>query len=339
MKIHEGLRESIENNRPQEALYHTGELAKLGEVEALETTWYVLLAQLGKMSHFSYKKWMDIGKELLSLIQEESFHMSEAFILTYKLCLIYRDCSRYYTLPKYTVANLRTKVIPHFKDDIRLSEKGLQSFQAFLPKDPQEREFCIKILSGLIALWTDRKSTEVRWCLEYLDRKHFDIQIPSDLHLKWNETHYSFHIFLWECLGTLETSFDIAKQLYQTYYTRKYHGSVHVNFLYGLHTVLQDVYNEDWNSKDMETMEQLRTMSEELSKQIKIEEPEPTIQESSEFIFERFFPTVQETLTESSWIPLNNTPVFTKTIHLHRKRGEKKYKENKDTSITRLPYE
>lgn len=348
MEFHEQLIRSIQNNIPQEALYYTGELAKTGHIEVLESSWFYMVSCLASFSHFSYKKWSSICSDLLNIIKNESFYITDAFLLTIKLCVMYKDCGLYFTLPKYQIATLRNKVIGFFKDELKLSDKGLSSFKHLLPKNESEREFCIKTLSGLLSLWGEKKSIEFRNALEYIDRKHFDIEVPSDIHIKWGPNHYPFNIFLWECLCVVEPSLDVAKQLYQYQYSKKNHNNYFSSFMLATHTILQDSYNQSWTQADLELFDRIRDISTDLSNQIIIETPNATNKESDldNFVFERFFPTTYEKIDESpNFEPLS---VHTKTIVLNKKdkagsknkekEKEKKYKDIKDTKVKVLPY-
>lgn len=333
MDVHEYLCETIQQNKPQEALYYTGELIKQNNIDCLQNSWYVMLSKLSSLSHFSFQKWQSTCETLKKILESDAFYVQDAFQLTLQLCLLYRDCSNYFTLPKYSLPSLRTKVIGFFGEDLKLSTKGLQSFQHLLPKNKSEQEFCIKIISGLMALWGEKKSIEFRNALEYIDRKHFDIEIPSDIHLKWGDIHYSFTVFIWECLCVLEPSFETFKYLYQYQYSRKQHNFLHMPFLYGIHTYLQDIYNEPWSNNDQKLIHHIYSMSHELIQQVQTEEP--STPSSNKFIFEDFYPTTQPMPKQSYY----DEPIpITKTIVLGKKT-KKKYKENKDTINKVLPYE
>lgn len=334
MDIHETLCETIQQNKPQEALYYTGELIKQNNIECLQLSWYVILSKFSNLSHFSYQRWYSTCTQLKHILESDAFYVQDAFQLTLQLCLLYRDCSNYFTLPKYTLPSLRTKVIGFFEEDLKLSSKGLQSFQHVLPKNSSEQEFCIKIISGLMVLWGEKKSIEFRNALEYIDRKHFDIEIPSDIHLTWGDTHYSFTIFLWECLCTIEPSFETFKYLYKYQYSRKNHNLYHMPFLYGIHTYLQDMYNQPWSEKDQQLIQHIYNISHELIQQVTVEPTTPT-SSVSKFIFEDFYPTAKPVPVTRSYY--EELPI-TKTIVLGKKT-KKKYKENKDTISKALPYE
>jgi len=348
MEFHEKLIQSIQQNIPQEALYYTGELAKTNNIELLESTWFYMVSCLASFSHFSYTKWSSICSDLLTIMENDVFHIKDAFLLTIKLCIMYKDCCNYFTLPKYQIATLRNKVISFFKDELKLSNKGLASFKHLLPKNESEKEFCIKTLSGLISLWGEKKSIEFRNALEYIDRKHFDIELPSDIHIKWGFNHYPFNIFLWECLCILEPSLEVAKKLYQYQYSKKNHNNYYISFMLVSHTLLQDSYNQDWSQHDIKLFNHIIQISEELSKQIIIEQPNATNKQttSDNFVFETFFPTTYEKIEESpNFEPLS---VHTKTITLTKKEKginkdkdkdkEKKYKDIKDSKVNLLPY-
>ena len=49
MDVHEDLCETIQQNKPQEALYYTGELIKQNNIECLQNSWYLMLSRLSNL--------------------------------------------------------------------------------------------------------------------------------------------------------------------------------------------------------------------------------------------------------------------------------------------------
>lgn len=337
MDYHVDLYDSIKNNSPQEALYYTGEMAKKGHIDLLQHTWFRLVSCMANFSHFSYKKWQSVCSDIVMVIENDSFHISNAFVITIKLCLLFKDCNLYFTLPKLPIGQLRTKVIGFFGGDFKLSEKGLGAFQHLLPRNATEREFCIKTLTGLISLWNSKKSLEFRNAVEFVDRKRFEIEIPSDIHMRWGAVHYTFNILLWECLCILEPSLSMAKKLYQYNYSRKHHNAVSIPFLLASHAFIQENYNHDWTEKEQDVIDRVRTMSAELSNQIVIEEPVVVVEAAAPALFENFFPTTREKIDEKAAV-YEAPPTHTKMITLHKRK--KMYKDKvKANTIKELPYE
>jgi len=209
---------AIKFNNPNEALYLVGEHIKNGSIQLLEQTWLYATSYFGSFIHFNYYKWLSFCKDLLTILEKKELHISEAFDITIKLCFLYKYTQVYSIPPKVNILVLRKKILGFFNDELKLSSKGILQFQSFLPKEEQEREFCIKIISGLISLWNEKKYVEFRNCLEYIDRKKYEIELPSNLCLKWGQVHYSMNIFIWECLCILEPSFNTLKNLYINLY-------------------------------------------------------------------------------------------------------------------------
>lgn len=326
---------TIQSNTPQEALYRVGEHIKLGTIEVLENTWVYALSHFASFSYFNYYKFHSVCKDVLDILEKDTFQIADAFSITMKLCFLYKNTNLYTIPPKLHIHSLRKKILGFFSDDLKLSTKGIQQFQSFLPKNPDEQQFCIKLLSGLIALWTEKKHTDFRNALEYIDRKHFEIELPSNIHLKWGTQHYTMSIFVWECLCLLEPSFTVLKSLYQHQYSRKNHRNA-INFMLVTHTILQNPTPEIWSEKEKNTIHNVMENCMELFEQIQDEEIVATSKKVSEpiFAFENFFPT---TFGKSEpFIPSYTQETKSKTIVVKSKSKEKKYKESK---IEKLPYE
>ena len=341
MEYHNDLFTAIQKNLPQQALYHTGELAKTYKIDLLEKTWLYTLSYIANFSQLSFKKIHSIVINLLTILEADSFHIADAFHLTLQLCLMFKDSSQYIMLPKLQIATLRNRVIGFFSDEFKLSEKGLTSFKYLLTTNEQEKEFVIKVITGLIQLWNQKKSIEFRNTLEYIDRKHYEIELPTDVHLQWGSNHYSFTIILWETLCVLEPMFKPFAQLFKIQYTRKHHYTYSLPFLLVTHTYLQSSYNNDWTEQEYTILDKVKKMSDELYQQIEVEESIATCEQPLEatFVFENFFPTTNEKIDA---IPkVYETPIIeNKTIVLKkRKYKEKKNKDVKDNKVAVLPYE
>lgn len=341
MEHHTELFVAIQKNLPQQALYHTGELIKLQQIVLLENTWLYTLSHIANFSQLSFKKFHSIVLNLLTIFEADAFHIAEAFHLTLQLCLIFKDSSQYIILPKLQIATLRNRVIGFFSDEFKLSEKGLLSFKYLLTANEQEKEFIIKVITGLIQLWNQKKSVEFRNTLEYIDRKHYEIELPTDVHLQWGSNHYSFTVLLWEVICILEPMFKPLAQLYKIHYTRKHHYTFSLPFLLVTHTFLQQGYNHDWTEQERTILDKVKMMSDELFQQIEVEESIATCKEPSEptFAFENFFPTATQKIEGVSRV-YESLPMESKTIVLSkRKFKEKKNKDVKDNKVTVLPYE
>lgn len=341
MDYHIELFTSIQKNLPQQALYHTGELAKSFQIELLEKTWLYTVSYIANFSQLSFKKFHSIITNLLSILEADAFHIADAFHLTLQLCLMFKDSSQYIMIPKLQIATLRNRVIGFFSDGFKLSEKGLHSFKHLLTTNTEEKEFVIKVITGLIQLWNQKKSVEFRNTLEYIDRKHYEVELPSDIHLEWGSNHYSFTVILWETLCILEPMFKPLSKLFKIQYTRKNHYTYSLSFMLVTHTYLQSSYNNDWTEQEYTILDKVKIMSDELYQQIEVEESIATCKQPLEptFAFENFFPTTTQKIDA---VPkVYETPIIeNKTIILKkRKYKDKKNKDVKDNRVAVLPYE
>uniref|UniRef100_A0A6C0CS94 Uncharacterized protein n=1 Tax=viral metagenome TaxID=1070528 RepID=A0A6C0CS94_9ZZZZ len=338
MEHHDELFVTIQKNLPQKALYYTGELIKLQQIELLEKTWLFTLSHIANFSQLSFKKFHSIVVNLLTIFEADAFHIAEAFHLTLQLCLIFKDCSQYIMLPKLQIATLRNRVIGFFSDEFKLSEKGLVSFKYLLTSNEQEKEFIIKVITGLIQLWNQKQSIEFRNTLEYIDRKHYEIELPTDVHLKWGSNHYSFTVLIWEVVCILEPIFKPLAQLFKIQYTRKYHYTFSLPFLLVTHTYLQTGYNNDWTDQEITILDKVKIMSDKLYLEIEVEKPIAICKEplGQTFAFENFFPTTTQKIEGISKV-YESIPMESKTILLNKRKF--KEKKNKDNKVTYLPYE
>jgi hypothetical protein len=162
------------------------------------------------------------------------------------------------SFPKKTLAVMRGNVVGLF-DECLLSEKGLGMFSGILPKPTNERDFCLKIISGLVLNWKKEKKLLLREALEYVCRK--DYPITGD-----------FVEVLWGFLDVfLRGSCEDARVLYQCFYKKKERGW-RCGLLYGFHNLLGDNLG-DWTEKEVRVIEHVSRVSPELWKGfVKVEE-------------------------------------------------------------------
>lgn len=286
------LWDSIKVCDPNTALYIVGEHSKNGNITILENTWVYTLANIGSFINFNYYKWLSICKDVLNIIEQEEFHISDAFEITIKLCLLYKNSHMYINPPKLDLRTLRKKIVDKFDTDFKLSNKGLMQFEPYLPKDLEERDFCIKIISGLISVWVDKKHQDFRNCLEYIDRKKYDIEIPSNIHLEWGDQHTSMNIIIWECLSKLDPSFEILKRLYTYNYSKKCH-KINISFMLATSALIYSDKDITWDDKEMRIINNVIENSKNIYKQIDIGNDNETSDTNNNkaLAFENFVPT------------------------------------------------
>lgn len=293
------LWDSIKVCNPNTALYIVGEHVNNGRIQILENTWIYTLAYLGSFINFNYNKWLSTCKDVISIIKKNEFHISDAFEITIKLCLLFKHSHMYINPPKLDIRTLRKKIVNLFNDDIKLSNKGLKQFESFLPKDTEEREFCVKIISGLISLWVEKKHQEFRNSLEYIDRKKYEIEIPSNIHLEWGDQHYPMNIILWECLCKLEPSYEVLKELYNHNYVRRNH-KIHVAFLLATSSFLYSNTNSEWSEKEISIIHNVIDNSKNIYKQIDTEDT-ASGNNNDILAFENFYPTIDDSRRYESY--------------------------------------
>lgn len=337
MEYDTDLWNSIKISNIQESLYRVGEHIKNGTIQVLENTWVYSLANFGSFMHFNYYKWLSLCKDIVIILEKPEFHIAEAFDATLKLCFLYKYAHMYSIVPSSHIQVLRKKILGFFSEDLKLSQKGLSQFQNFLPKEEPEREFCIKLISGLITLWNQKKFQEFRNSLEYIDRKKFEVELPSNIHLKWGSNHYSMNIVIWECLCILEPSFETLKKLYMYNYTRKCH-KISMAFLLATNVFLETQVPDKWSDKELSVIQNVIEHSKEIFDQVEIEEIKniktTKSSDNETYAFENFFPTTSG-LIDSNYV-YEPDEIKNKTIVLKNKAKDKKIKEKK---IDKLPYE
>lgn len=291
MECHQELYSSLKQHKVQEALYITGSLIFSRNIEALEQTWIRAVATIGEYTNVCFPKWHETCREIVAILHTEEFHVKEAFQITTMICILYQNADQYIVFPKLTIPQLRTKVVDLFSDSIKLSESGKQKFINILPKPSNEKEFCLKIISGLIKLWTQKDYIKLREGLEYVCRKDYMIEsIPS-------ETEPNITSFLWDFMKVFQK--DTADPLYIIYKTgfKKKDKSWRNSLLYGIHNYLHPHYgNLSWSDYENDLLHKTTSITEELWKYIVSVHQEDTkeIDEGDSYdkmsIFESYYP-------------------------------------------------
>ena len=157
MEVHEELYGFIKNSNADLSLYYTAFLLST-DIESLQLTWIKLISNLGEYCQLYFNKWLNIVNEIADFIQAEEVFIKNAFVITTKLCILYQTSSNYISVPKRTVAVLRNNIIDVFEVPLLDKEK----YKTILPKPSNESDFCIKIISGLMKLWNEKKTYKLR---------------------------------------------------------------------------------------------------------------------------------------------------------------------------------
>lgn len=292
MEYHSELYGALKQHKIEEALYITGDLIYTQQIDLLEQTWIRAVATLGEYTHVCFPKLHETCKEIVAILHTEEFHVKEAFLITTRICILYMNSSQYVAFPKLTIPQLRIKVIDVFSDSIKLSDAGKQKFLMILPKPSNENEFCLKIISGLIKVWSQKESLRFREALEYICRKDYMIEsIPS-------ETEPNITSFLWDFMKIFQK--DLADPFYMLYkYGFKKKEKTWRNcFLYALHNYLHEHYgNVSWSEYEKGVLHKTGLITEELWKYIvSVHQDTQAKEESVEdpydkvSIFENYYP-------------------------------------------------
>lgn len=278
------LMTAVKKSNADASLYRTGFLMS-ENIEVLQLTWIKLVATLGEYCNIPIKKWLDVIKDIRNFILNEEVEVKLGFIITTKLCLLFHT-EGYQSFPKKTLAIMRTNIVGMF-DECLLSEKGLNMFTSILPKPSNEREFCLKIISGFVTHWKKEKRLLVREALEYVCRK--DYSITGD-----------FVDVLWGFLNIfLRNATENAFILYQCFYKKK-EKSWRCGLLYGFHNLLNDPISTGWNDKEDAIIYQIELMTPDLWKEFRTEKPKLEYELDKLSILETYFPSRSSKVEEPS---------------------------------------
>lgn len=241
MDIYEELYDSIKKANADASLYYTGFLLN-NNIESLQLTWIKLAANLGEYCNLYFHKWKDVIKDMVDFIQSEEVYIKNAFIITAKLCILYQTSFNYISVPKKTLSVLRNNIIDVFEGPYVKIDK----YKYIFPKPSNESEFCTKIVSGIIKLWSEKQVFKLRECLEYLCRK--DYVIEND-----------FIDFLWKFFELFQpNSITPIYILYKCYFKKK-DKSWRYGLLYGIHNMLNE-QTASWTVNELYILEQIVLM-------------------------------------------------------------------------------
>lgn len=259
MAYHTELYNAIKANHAQDALTETAKLIYHQDFYSLEITWIYTLASLGEYTNVAFEKWLDTCKFVANIITENDFAIKDAFIITTKLCLLYKNSEVYIVFPKHNLQTLRSRVIDYFSEKTKLSESGIKTFQEILPKPSNENSFCKIIIGGLIKLWTSKEALRFKDALEYLCRKDYIIEsLPT-------ETEENITSFIWSFLKVfLPEKAKYPYILFKTHFQKK-EKSWRNLLLYTFHNALYDGYGTmSWTVHELHIIENVEKMTPEL---------------------------------------------------------------------------
>lgn len=285
MDYHNDLYGNLKQHKLQEALMLTGELLFKRDFEIIQKTWIRAIACLGEYTDVCFIKWHECIKDIVAFIESEDIDVCSVLRITTKICILFQNTIQYNVVPKTTIPQLRGKTIASF--ETILSKKGEEYFLQILPKPINEKEFCLKIIGGLVKLWSDKKPIEFRNALEYLSRKDYVIE---SIHTPTGSTIVAF---LWEFMKLYEPS--IANDIYIVFKTgfKKKDKLWRNNLLYGTHNYLNERYNKiSWDSQEKSIIDKTNILSKEIwSHILKKNNVCKTPSKDKMTIFENHYPT------------------------------------------------
>jgi hypothetical protein len=289
MDYHNELYGNLKQHKIQEALLLTGELLFTKDFELIQKTWIRAIACVGEYTDVCFMKWNECIKDIVDFIRHDNVDICNSLRITTKICILFENTIQYNVIPKTTIPQLRVKTISFFEN--KLSEKGEDYFLPILPKPINEKEFCIKIIGGVVKLWSDKRHIDFRNALEYVSRKEYMIE---SIH---TETGSSIVAFLWEFMKLYEPS--IATNIYIIYKTgfKKKDKTWRNNILYGIHNYLNEIYNTvSWDIREKSLIEKTDVITKEIWKHIlqKHNVVEKKNEGDKMTIFERYYPTKLE---------------------------------------------
>lgn len=334
MEYHPELYGAFKQHKIEEALYITGDLIYLKQIELLEQTWIRAIAAIGEYTNVCFPKLHETCRDIVAILHTEEFHVKEAFQVTTKICILYMNSHQYVAFPKVTIPQLRVKIMDVFLDSIKLSEAGKQKFMMILPKPSNEQEFCLKILGGLLKLWSQKEYLRFREALEYVCRKDYVIEsIPS-------ETEPNITSFLWDFMKLFQ------KDLAEPFYTLYKHGfkkkdkSWRNCFLYGIHNHLHEHYGSiSWSDHEKGLLQKTNLVTEELWKYVVSVHQETPHEEPTEdsydkmSIFENYYPKAVYDFTTPYQYELP-TKEHIKSISIKKKKSKSLVDSSKEKDIS-----
>lgn len=241
MDIQEDLYQLITKANIEDALYVTGVMIINDKIQQLEHIWIRACCgtELKDMLPSAWK-WRHIIEDTYRIVKSESFDITDAFLLTAKLCIFYKEVlvveNGENTIngkkPSVHIKQLRTIIMDDFPEDSVLSNAGIKKYAPILPTNEQELVFAHRILSGLSKIWTERLYHKSRNALEYLSRRKLKLDLPDK---SWPspspDTASEFIWFLWGAILCYFHNSDIVEKMYILF---NFHNKRHRQHRYGL---------------------------------------------------------------------------------------------------------
>ena len=322
MDYHTELYGILKQHKLQEAIHLTGKLIYDKNIDIVQKTWIRCIASIGEYTNVCFSKWQDTCDDIAAFITVEQFDIKDAFKITTKLCILFQNGTQYIVVPKLTIPLLRAKTIGFFAEDNKLSDAGIKLFQSILPNPINEREFCLKLISGLVRLWNGKKGVAFRDAIEYLCRKDYVIE---SLH---SETDCVIATFIWDFLKILQP--ELTTPLYAIYKTgyKKKDKLWRNNLLYGIHNFLIVEYsNVLWSERENTAIKHAIDMSSEFWSYIISEMKEDVVVVPDKMaIFENYRPKIKEDVEEYGFPVIESQTIKSVSVK-HKKRDKERGRE------------
>ncbi len=169
---------AVIHNDPEAALFETGRYLYQSETDELL---YALVNACAFAAETitleTIDLYLDTLRHLKRCLDSEKIRIRDAFQVTLLLCFLF---GRSQGLPtKSVLPKLKEQIVPLFPEKASLSKRGEELFGKLLPpKDTDEYAFSQRVLAGLSKLFADKEMEKIRYSLEYLSRKRYQIQKP-----------------------------------------------------------------------------------------------------------------------------------------------------------------
>lgn len=254
------LYEVIVTAKIEDALYLTGVMILQEKFSDLEDIWIHACAgnELKNIMPSSWK-WREIITDTYNLVKSDAFDITEALMLTTKLCIFYKELlDKDKSIgngkkPMVHIKHLRNVILEDFPEGSMLSSAGAKRYKRLLPTDPEELLFTHRILSGLSRLWTEKQYEKSRDALEYLSRRRLSIQLPDPT---WpSPTPETAGEFIWFLWGAVISFFQHVDTVYKMFFlfqkeTKKNRKHHHSGLLWHSGYILGGVEGAPWTIEE-----------------------------------------------------------------------------------------
>jgi len=260
------------------------------KIDKLQDEWISMSSYIGKFvtAENGGDTWYHVNNQLLNIIEYDKLNVKDALTMTAKLYLLFQKLCGQEGFTIYIEENikkLREGVIDYFPDSAMLSYKGLSQFSKILPNPLDDLyKFYNRILAGLIKLFVEDDSSEIRKVLEYLTRKKNKMPMPHIFPCP-NSKEAKKGDQLWFLWGAVLLYYDnerinINWKLFM-YNWRQSIRNDRVGLLWGIPFIMKTNIQSIWNKEELRIIEKVQGLAPELWKEMLLNY-KPVIQENYE---------------------------------------------------------